>query len=157
MRSAPMLLAGLALFACRSVPGEGPRSVPRLGANANANAPEPRPQVLVAPADQRPLSHEPGNPMAPISEADRRAILRQLPPVFAPYTPPPDPIVIERHRPMWEPVRDFPLFHTLAYAGLGAIIGNQFDHNSGRGAAIGASLGFLHDQLESDLERQDRR
>jgi hypothetical protein len=38
----------------------------------------------------------------------------------------------------------FPI-HTALGAGVGAVIGNQFHHQSGRGAAIGAGVGLLLD------------
>lgn len=49
----------------------------------------------------------------------------------------------ERHSsPSW-----LPGGRTLVGAGIGAIIGNQYDHQSGKGAAIGAGAGYLLDQL----------
>ena len=45
----------------------------------------------------------------------------------------------DRHRHSGFPV------HTALGAGMGAIIGNQFHHQSGRGAAIGAGVGLLID------------
>jgi hypothetical protein len=42
------------------------------------------------------------------------------------------------------PYGSFPV-HTALGAGVGAVIGNQFHHQSGRGAAIGAGVGLLLD------------
>jgi len=42
------------------------------------------------------------------------------------------------------PYGSFPI-HTALGAGMGAVIGNQFHHQSGRGAAIGAGVGLLLD------------
>jgi hypothetical protein len=88
--------------------------------------------------------------MAPVSESERRKILERQPPVFEPYNPPPPPVVQERERSVMQRIYEFPLFHTLTYAGLGAIIGNQFDGNNGAGAAIGAGIGFLQDTWEGE-------
>jgi hypothetical protein len=43
-----------------------------------------------------------------------------------------------------DPYGSFPI-HTALGAGMGAVIGNQFHHQSGRGAAIGAGVGLLLD------------
>ena len=42
------------------------------------------------------------------------------------------------------PYGSFPI-HTALGAGMGAVIGNQFHHQSGQGAAIGAGVGLLLD------------
>src|SRR5262245_45581016 len=114
MKIASVILIALSVTACRATPPTSP-GVPPGPVVQNE---EPRPQVLIAPAEQHPLSNEPGGPLAPITEAERREILRNQTPVFTPYTPMPDPVVVARDKSVWQHVRDFPLFHTLAYAGL---------------------------------------
>ena len=153
MRYAILVLTMAAVCGCRSSPPSSP-SIPPLAHEPPIEPPPP--QVLLSPTDQPPLKDEPGSAMAPVSEEQRRKILEHQPPVFEPYKPAPVPVVVEQHRSVMDTVTQFPLFHTLAYAGLGAIIGNQFDGNNGAGAAIGAGIGFLQDTWESQYRNQSR-
>ncbi|MEW6742049.1 MAG: hypothetical protein AB1486_04750 [Planctomycetota bacterium] len=139
------LLGVLVLPSCRATRGAAEPIPPA----ASQGRTVPLPQVVLTPAAGD-LRAAPGGPVVTMTERERKEFFRARAPVFEPI---PEP---QRAPPEYQPRReswmsritDFPLFYTLSYGALGAIIGNQFDGANAEGAAIGAGIGLMRDSIK---------